>query len=141
MATLKGVQGTQRMDEIEIQTEDDIVLARQAARDVAGSLQFSLIDKTRVATAVSELARNTLVHGGGGKVQIVQIDHNHQRGIRCVFIDQGPGIADINEALGDGYSTGDSLGQGLPGSRRLTDDFRISSVPGQGTTVEITKWK
>lgn len=129
------------MTEIEIQTENDIVVARNTARAIAGELDFSLIDKTRIATAVSELARNTLVHGHGGCMQVEPAKVNGSSGLRCVFVDSGPGIADIEQALQDGFSTAGSLGQGLPGAKRLTDDFLVESEPGQGTRVEIVKWK
>lgn len=128
------------MREIEIRSEEDIVRARNTARDFALELEFSLIDKTRIATAVSELARNTLVHGGGGQMQIESISDKSRRGIRCVFVDEGPGILDIERAMGEGFSSANSLGQGLPGARRLSDDFRIESAVGEGTRVEIAKW-
>jgi len=129
------------MREFDIRSEDDIVRARSAARDFAAELDFSLIEKTRIATAVSELARNTLVHGGGGQMQIACASHNGRQGIRCIFVDQGPGILDIERAMGEGYSSANSLEQGLPGARRLTDDFHIASVVGEGTRVEIAKWR
>ncbi len=128
------------MQLIEIRGEDDIVRARSVAREVAADLAFSMIDKTRVATAVSELARNTLVHGGGGEMQVVPVNGDDRCGVRCIFTDQGPGIPDIERAMGEGYSTANSLGQGLPGARRLSDDFQIESVIGEGTRVEIVKW-
>ncbi len=128
------------MHVVEIRNEDDIVRARNAARDFASELEFSVIDKTRIATAVSELARNTLVHGAGGQMQIAPAAHEGRRGIRCVFIDEGPGILDVEWAMGNGYSTANSLGQGLPGARRLSDGFHIESCVGRGTRVEITKW-
>ena len=128
------------MDQFEIRCEDDIVRARKAARDSAAELKFSLIDKTRIATAVSELARNTLVHGGGGQMRIDHASDNGRRGVRFVFSDEGPGILDVERAMGEGFSSANSLGQGLPGARRLSDDFRIESAAGEGTRVEITKW-
>ncbi len=128
------------MREIEIRGEDDIIRARRAARDFATVLAFSLIDKTRIATAVSELARNTLVHGGGGRMQIATASQHSSNGIRCVFIDEGPGILDIDRAMGEGFSSASSLGQGLPGAQRLSDDFHIESTVGVGTRVEIVKW-
>ncbi len=118
------------MHEFEIRAESDIVLVRNAARDFAGDLGFSVIDKTRVAAAVSELARNTLVHGGGGRMRIETASMNGSQGLCCVFVDSGPGIADIERALTDGFSTAGSLGQGLPGARRLTDSLEIQSDVG-----------
>ncbi len=129
------------MAEMVIRNEDDIVAVRTAARNLASLLEFSIVDKTRIATAVSELARNTLVHGGGGAMHIERASDSIREGIRCIFIDKGPGIPDIDRAMGSGYSTANSLGQGLPGARRLTDDFRIESTLDEGTKVEITKWK
>ena len=126
---------------IDIRSEDDIVVARTAARDLAGQLDFSLIDKTRIATAVSELARNTLVHGGGGRMEMRRRVNGASDGILCVFVDEGKGIADIEQALGDGFTTNGGLGHGLPGSRRLMDEMTIESEPGKGTRVEVTKWK
>lgn len=129
------------MDGIIIQTEEDIVAARTAARDHATALGFSIVDKTRIATTVSELARNTLVHGGGGEMQIERTEDCGREGLRCIFIDEGPGIVDIERAMGEGFSSANSLGQGLPGARRLSDDFCIVSAAGEGTRVEVTKWK
>lgn len=128
------------MRRIEIQTHEDIVAARNASREMAGELEFSLIDKTRIATAVSELARNTVVHAGGGVMEIELVTVNGIRGLRCIFVDDGPGIADTDQALQDGFSTAKSAGMGLPGARRLIDEFRIDSALGRGTRVEITKW-
>lgn len=131
----------QPTETIDIASEDDIVLARSAARELAGKLAFSLIDKTRIATAISELARNTLVHGGGGRMEMYRRANGDGNGICCVFVDQGKGIADIGKALGDGFTTNRGLGQGLPGSKRLMDELAIESEPGKGTRVEVTKWK
>ena len=131
----------QRIVCIDIRTEDDIVITRAAARDVAGRLDFSLIDKTRIATAVSELARNTLVHGGGGRMEIRRRANGAGNGVHCVFVDEGKGIADIEQALGDGFTTNNGLGHGLPGSKRLMDELTIESEPGKGTRVEVVKWR
>lgn len=128
------------MRRIEIRTNEDIVEARNASREMAGELDFSPIDKARIATAVSELALNAVIHGDGGVVQIEPVTANGNSGLRCVFVDSGPGIADTEQALQDGYSTTGSAGLGLPGARRLIDEFRIDSAPGRGTRVEITKW-
>ena len=126
---------------INIRSENDIVVARTAARDLAGQLDFSLIDKTRIATAVSELARNTLVHGGGGRMEMGRRANGASDGIHCVFVDEGKGIADIGRALGDGFTTNDGLGHGLPGSKRLMDELTVKFEPGKGTRVEVTKWR
>ena len=128
------------MIKVVISSEDDIVTARTKARHLAAEYGFSMIDKTRVATAVSELARNTLNHGGGGHMEICKATNGSKEGIRCLFRDQGPGIPDIEKALADGFSTRKSMGHGLPGARRLVDEFKIDSQPGAGTEVEIVKW-
>jgi serine/threonine-protein kinase RsbT len=130
-----------KSDELPIQTAADIVMARQAVRSAATGLGFSLVDQTKIVTAASELARNTLDYGGGGVVRIVQLEENPRRGLRLVFEDQGPGIPDLQLALKDGYTTGKGLGLGLGGARRLVNDFEINSAPGQGTRVTITRWK
>ena len=129
------------METVEIINEQHIVLARQLARRIAEKLGFSLVDKTRVATAVSELARNVYVHGAGGRMEIEEIHQGGKIGIRCIFIDEGPGIANVEQAMQDGFSTSNGLGQGLPGSRRLMDYFQIESELGKGTKVETIKWK
>ncbi len=129
------------MKTAEIINEQHIVQARQIARRVAEKLGFRLVDKTRVATAVSELARNVYVHGGGGRMEIEEIHQGGKIGIRFIFVDEGPGIANVEQAMKDGFSTGKSLGQGLPGSKRLMDDLQIESKVGKGTKVETIKWK
>ena len=129
------------MNSFEIGTEEDIVHARTAARRLAEALGFSLIDKTRIATTVSELARNTLVHGGGGCMEIGEVQNGTTTGIRCAFTDSGPGIADIDQAMTDGFTTSGSMGHGLPGARRLMDDFEIDSKAGDGTHIAVVKWK
>jgi serine/threonine-protein kinase RsbT len=129
------------MEVVEIHNEEHIALARQLARRVAEKLGFTLVDKTRVATAVSELARNVYVHGSGGLMEIEEIHQGERIGIRFIFIDEGPGIASVEQAMQDGFSTSKGLGQGLPGSRRLMDDLQIESELGKGTKVETIKWK
>ena len=129
------------MEVFESRSDEDIVRARQAARTTAEKLGFSIVNKTRIATAVSELARNVYNHGGGGRMEIEKIREGKKSGIRCIFIDQGQGIPDIEQAMGDGYSTGNGLGQGLPGSKRLMDNLKVESQIGKGTRVEIVKWK
>jgi serine/threonine-protein kinase RsbT len=130
-----------RSEERQVRTEQDVVSIRQAVRGWAVEAGFSLIDQTKLVTATSELARNTLVHGGGGTVRMAMVEAGPRRGIRLVFEDSGPGIADVEQALRDGYSTGGGLGLGLSGSRRLVNEFDVRSLPGQGTRVTVTKWK
>ena len=129
------------MEVIEITNEQHIVQARQIARRVAEKLGFRLVDKTRVAAAVSELARNVYVHGGGGRMEIEEIHRGGKIGIRCIFVDEGPGIPNVEQAMQDGFSTNIGLGQGLPGSKRLMDYLQIESELGKGTKVETIKWK
>ena len=129
------------MEVIQIINEQHIVQARQIARRVAEKLGFRLVDKTRVAAAVSELARNVYVHGGGGRMEIEEIHRGGKIGIRCIFVDEGPGIPNVEQAMQDGFSTNIGLGQGLPGSKRLMDYLQIESELGKGTKVETIKWK
>lgn len=128
-------------DLLPLQVESDIVLTRQAMRRITVELGFGLIDQTKFVTAASELARNTIEHGGGGEVLIERLQDGARRGLRATFIDHGPGIADLNLALTDGYTTGKGMGLGLSGSRRLVNEFTINSVVGQGTRVSITRWR
>ncbi|HKU68531.1 MAG TPA: ATP-binding protein [Candidatus Baltobacteraceae bacterium] len=129
------------MDRFEIRSDADVVRVRQAARAIAQNAQLSIIDQTKLVTAVSELARNTLVHGGGGAAEIGFIEESGRRGIRAVFSDEGPGIADPESALAGGNSTGKGLGLGLSGSRRLVDGFELDTDVGRGTRVAVVKWK
>ena len=124
-----------------IRNEMDMVQVRHAVRAGAAELAFSLVDQTKIVTAASELARNTLQHGGGGTVRLEFVNDGVKRGLRLEFEDKGPGIPDISLALRDGYTTGGGLGMGLPGTRRLVNEFNIASRPGEGTTVTIIKWK
>lgn len=124
-----------------VRAEADVVQVRQLVRQWAVESGFSLVDQTKLVTATSELARNTLVHGGGGEVRMEMLLDGARRGIRVVFSDEGPGIADVDQALKDGYSTGTGLGLGLGGSRRLVNEFQVDSAPGKGTRVTVTKWK
>ncbi|MEW5927285.1 MAG: anti-sigma regulatory factor [Gemmatimonadota bacterium] len=124
-----------------IRNESDVVAARQAVRGWAVEAGFSLIDQTKLVTAASELARNTLVHGGGGSMRMEVLSQAGRRGIRLVFEDQGPGIPDVEQALRDGYTSGAGMGLGLGGSRRLVNEFDISTGAGQGTRVTVIKWK
>jgi len=127
--------------ELELRSQDDVVVVRQAVRTAAISVGFNLVDQTKIVTAASELARNTLVYGGGGRARIEALNSSTRRGLRLTFEDQGPGIGNIELALQDGYSTGSGLGLGLGGAKRLSNEFEIHSRPGEGTRVSITKWK
>jgi serine/threonine-protein kinase RsbT len=129
-----------RHDALPIAADDDIVRVRQRVRDWAISLGFSLVDQTKLVTAASELARNTLIYGKGGTVILEAVTNERKRGLRLTFEDRGPGIADISLALKDGYTTGNGLGLGLSGARRLSHDFAIDSKPGEGTRVVIARW-
>lgn len=124
-----------------LRNEQDIVLARQAVRQVAQALRFSLVDQTKMVTAASELARNALVYGGGGDMRWSVLHNGARRGLQLVFADEGPGIADITLALTDGWTSGGGLGLGLSGTRRLVNDFAIDSAPGAGTRVTIVRWQ
>lgn len=128
-------------DVIPICSEQDIVLGRQAVRKLAQQLQFGLADQTKIVTAASELARNTLVYGGGGSMRWETLLNGLRPGLRLTFEDRGPGIPDVALALTDGWSTGHGLGKGLPGSKRLVHEFDIQTAPGEGTRVTITRWK
>ena len=129
------------MDELPIRTGDDVVRVRQQVRVVAAKSGLSLVEQTKVVTAASELARNALVHGGGGLARVeVVTSALGKNGIRVGFTDDGPGIADVDLALTDGWSSGDGLGLGLSGARRLVDEFELTSKPGGGTSVVVVKW-
>lgn len=125
---------------IEIATDGDIVKARQAGREMAASLGCSSTDLTMVATAISEIARNLLTHAGGGELEMRLVDHNGRRCLEIVARDEGPGIADLGRALEDGFTTSEGLGLGLPGAKRLMDEFSITSELGRGTVVTMYKW-
>lgn len=124
-----------------IRTSDDVVRVRQIARLWASELKLSLVDQTKLVTATSELARNTLEHGGGGEMTVEFVENGIKRGVKLAFSDKGKGIPDIALALRDGYTTGSGMGLGLSGSRRLVNEFDIRSEPGNGTTVTIVRWK
>ncbi|MDI6100695.1 ATP-binding protein [Actinoplanes sp. NEAU-A12] len=121
-------------------TDQDVVRVRQLVRTVAVAVKLSLVDQTKLVTAASELARNTLVYGGGGEVEVTRVHNERRGGIRIVFADQGPGIVDLQLALTDGYTTGGGLGLGLSGARRLVDEFEIDTEVGKGTTITVVKW-
>ena len=126
---------------VPLRSEEDIVISRQKVRVLTQHLKFSLVDQTKMITAASELSRNTLVHGGGGQMRWELLDDGVRRGLRLLFEDEGPGIADIRLALTDGWTSGGGMGLGLPGSKRLVHEFEIASAPGQGTRVSIARWK
>jgi len=127
-------------ERLTVSSDQDVVRVRQLVRTVAVEVRLSLVDQTKVVTAASELARNTLVYGGGGTVEVTRVENGRRAGIRIVFVDQGPGIADVNLALTDGYTTGNGLGLGLSGARRLVDEFDIDTQVGKGTSITVTKW-
>jgi serine/threonine-protein kinase RsbT len=124
-----------------IRATEDVVAVRQAVREWSVAAGFGLIDQTKLVTAASELARNTLIYGGGGTVELQELNDGPRRGVRLVFEDHGPGIADVDAVLKDGYSTGGGLGLGLGGAKRLSSEFDIASRPGEGTRVSICRWK
>lgn len=128
-------------DERAVQTAEDVVSVRQVVRQHAVELGFNLVDQTKIVTAASELARNTLQHGGGGRVTIESVEAFGRRGLRLTFEDEGPGIPNVETAMRDGFTTGGGLGLGLSGARRLSNEFHIESAPGKGTRVVITRWK
>ena len=132
---------TTSSDQLAIGAEPDLVVVRQTVRARALALGFSLVDQTKVVTAASELARNTLKHGGGGTCHVESLTEGVRRGLRLTFEDKGPGIADLKLAMTDGYTTGGGMGLGLSGSKRLVSEFDLQSTVGQGTRVTITKWK
>lgn len=128
-------------DVLPIRTGEDVVRVRQQVRTRAIEAGFSLVDQTKLVTAASELARNTIDYGGGGQVLIESLSYPDRRGVRLTFEDQGPGIPDIARALQDGFTTGSGLGLGLGGAKRLTNEFNIDSEVGKGTRVMIARWK
>jgi serine/threonine-protein kinase RsbT len=127
-------------ENVAVASEADVVSVRQRVREAASKLGFSLVDQTKMVTAASELARNTLIHGGGGSMDLILLN-GPRLGLRLVFEDKGPGIPDIPLALRDGFTTGSGLGLGLGGAKRLVNDFAIDSKAGAGTKVTVTRWK
>lgn len=123
-----------------ITTSDDVVRARQLVRTLAVECNLSLVDQTKLVTAASELARNTLSYGGGGSMSAVLVERTGRRGVRLSFADRGPGIPDLDLALSDGWSSGSGMGLGLSGARRLVDEFDLNTAVGEGTTVTVVKW-
>ncbi|MGW4820052.1 anti-sigma regulatory factor [Streptomyces sp. NPDC004227] len=135
METAAGVRAC-----LPIRSDMDLVWVRQHVRQAAARLGFGLVDQTKLVTAASELARNTLVHGEGGQMEAALVVDGHGHGLRLAFSDEGPGITDLDRALSDGYTSGDGLGMGLGGARRLVHEFAVDSTPGTGTTVTVTSW-
>ncbi len=124
-----------------VRSGDDVVRVRQVVRLWAVDLGFGLVEQTKIVTAASEIARNTLEHGGGGEVTLDAMSENGRRGLRLVFEDKGPGIGDVEGALKDGFTTAGGLGLGLGGARRLSSEFAIDSRPGEGTRITLTRWR
>ncbi|EFL39341.1 ATP-binding protein [Streptomyces griseoflavus] len=129
-----------RTTSLPVGSDADLARVRRQIRQAAAGLGFGLVQQTKLVTAASELARNTLVHGGGGHVEITPLALGEPRGLRLSFVDRGPGISDIELAMTDGYTSGGGLGLGLSGSRRLVDEFALDTEPGTGTTVTVTSW-
>lgn len=130
-----------KSDTLPVRTEQDIVIVRQTVRKLTQQSAFSLVDQTKMVTAASELARNTLVYGGGGEVRCELLSDGGRVGLRLSFEDQGPGIPNLELAMMDGWTSGKGLGMGLSGSKRLVNEFELESEPGKGTRVTITRWK
>ena len=129
------------IESLPIRTSEDVVIVRQRVRALAIAEGLKLVDQTKIVTAASELARNTLIYGNGGTALLEAVGNGANRGVRLTFEDHGPGIADINLAMTDGFTTGGGLGLGLSGARRLSNEFEIVSRPGEGTRVTITRWR
>jgi len=131
----------EKQSELPLRAQEDVVAARQFVRSWAVELGLNLVDQTKIITAASELARNAVIHGGGGLIRIEILLDTGKRGMRLTFEDQGPGIVDIERAMSDGYTTGNGLGLGLGGAKRLSHEFSIESKPGAGTRISIIRWK
>ena len=131
---------TDHADQLEVASSEDVVRVRQRVREAAVSLGFSIVDQTKIVTAASELARNTYTYAGGGRFRLDVLSNGRRNGLRLVFEDDGPGIPDIEKALRDGFTTGNGLGMGLGGARRLVNEFEIDSRPGEGTRVTAVRW-
>lgn len=140
MADAAGIR-VERADDVPLRSGEDVVRLRQTVRERAVAVGFTLVDQTKVVTAASEIGRNTIQYGGGGAARIEVVANGTRRGLRLEFSDHGPGIADISLAMKEGYTSGGGLGLGLPGARRLSDEFSIDSTPGQGTRVVLVRWK
>jgi serine/threonine-protein kinase RsbT len=131
----------ERTGKLPLENEQHIVASRQVVRSLCQLLKFSLVEQTKMITAASELSRNTLIHGGGGRMRWEIVEQAGKQGLVLHFEDEGPGIADMSLAMTDGWTSGRGMGLGLPGSKRLVSNFEVDSGPGQGTRVRITKWK
>ena len=132
---------TVRTETVPVRNSDDVLRVRQIVRTWAVEVRFSLVDQTKLITAASEIARNTVIYGGGGELTLERLEERGRHGLRLIFADQGPGIPDIDRALSDGYTSGSGLGLGLGGAKRLVNDFTIESKPGAGTTIRLTRWR
>ena len=131
----------ERAELLPVRAEDDVVRVRQTVRTWSVQLGFSLVDQTKMVTAASEIARNTVIYGKGGTLRMEALTNGGRRGLRLIFEDKGPGIRDLDLAMRDGYTTGTGLGMGLGGAKRLVNEFQVDSRPGEGTTVTLTRWK
>jgi serine/threonine-protein kinase RsbT len=131
----------EKQSELPLRAQEDVVAARQFVRAWAVELGLSLVDQTKIITAASELARNAVIHGGGGLIRVEMLLDTGKRGLRLTFEDKGSGIKDIDQAMSDGYTTGNGLGLGLGGAKRLSHEFTIKSTPGEGTQISIIRWK
>ena len=132
---------SQEPESFPIRQESDLVGIRRAVRGLAIKLSFSIVDQTKIVTAASELARNTLIHGGGGDMHMQALEKTGRRGLQLVFEDTGPGIADLELAMRDGYTSGAGMGLGMGGSKRLVNDFSVETEVGKGTKITVTRWK
>lgn len=137
---IDGVSPDAESHHFQIVSDADVVRVRQAVRLLAQKAALSIVDQTKIVTAASELARNTLIHGGGGSAEVTMVHQGGRRGVCIHLSDEGPGIADIAKAMSGGFSTGGGLGLGLSGSRRLVDAFDLDTSPGNGTRISVTKW-
>jgi serine/threonine-protein kinase RsbT len=131
----------EKQSELPLRAQEDVVAARQFVRAWAVELGLTLVDQTKIITAASELARNAVIYGGGGLIRLEMLSDTGKRGLRLTFEDKGPGIKDLDLAMSDGYTTGNGLGLGLGGSKRLSHEFAIKSAPGEGTQISIIRWK
>ncbi len=138
---MEALMATSKSETMAVQSGADVVGVRQKVRTWAATMGFNLVDQTKMVTAVSELARNLVDYGGGGQVVLEQLDNGIRHGLRVTFEDNGPGIPDIELAMRDGYTTGQGLGMGLGGAKRLVNEFEIRSKVGEGTRIAITRWR
>ena len=130
-----------RTDVVPLRLEQDVVIARQGVRRLTQDIGFGIVDQTKMVTAASELARNAIIYGNGGEMRCEVLSEGARRGLRLHFVDQGPGIADVKQAMADGWTSGTGLGLGLSGAKRLVNEFEIETAVGKGTRVTITRWK